>query len=209
MKKRIFTLSIIVFVIGLFFLSSCKNGEEDPAFSIYSRQHRLCKDWLFSDYKKIVQHFDTITSQEYNGSAYVEIKNDKSYYYDAEFSISFRKNGTYTWYQKISSDTTTYTRTEEGYWYFTGGGDDSDSKYKELLALQTSSLTESYNNSGDVQTNNYLATGNTKAQVYQIIKLSNDNVKLKSLVQKDEFHSSPTGEDFRIISTEMDLMRKL
>jgi hypothetical protein len=183
MKNSVLAFIGSVIIAGIFFTSSCKKGEEDPAFSIYSRKHRLCKEWQFADYKRIVQHFDTITSQEYNGSSFIEIKNDKTYYYDGEFSIAFRKNGTYSWTQKVSSDTTMYTRDEEGNWYFTGGGDDSDTKNKELLALQMSSVTESFKNGANLETSNYLATGNTKASVYKIIKCSSDNVKLQSMVQ--------------------------
>jgi hypothetical protein len=205
MKRFILIVACIILLIPL--LNSCKKGDEDPSFSIYSRKHRLCHDWKFSYYKKILQHNDSIISYEFDGASMHKIMGTQSYYSAATMEISFDKDGTYIWEETISNDTSVYSYTEEGSWYFTGGGDDSDSKYKELLAMQKTKITETLQTGGSNTTTNYSGSGNLEAAVFKIIKLANQEVKLESELETNYIQVTPAATDYRTVTIEIDLKR--
>ena len=206
MKRFILIVASIALLIPV--LNSCKKGDEDPFFSIYSRKHRLCHDWKFSNYKKILQHNDSIISYEFDGASMKKIIGTQFYYFAATMQISFDKNGTYIWEENISNDTSVYSYTEEGSWYFTGGGDDSDTKYKELLAMQKTKITETLQTDGSTTTTNYSGSGNLDAIVYKIIKLANQEVKLESEIETNNIQVTPAATDFKTVTIVMDLERK-
>jgi hypothetical protein len=203
-----FILIFVSFAMLVPVLNSCKKGDEDPFFSIYSRKHRLCHDWKFSYYKKILQHNDSIISYEFDGASMHKIIGIQSYYSAATMEISFDKSGNYIWEETISNDTSVYTYTEEGSWYFSGGGDDSDTKYKELLAMQKNKVTETLQADGTNTTTNYTGSGNLDAIVYKIIKLANQEVKFEYKVETNNIQVTPAATDFKAVTIEMNLKRR-
>lgn len=206
--KRFFLVFVsIILLIPV--LNSCKKGDEDPLFSIYSRKHRLCQDWKFSFYKKILQHNDTIISYEFDGASLHKIVGTQSYFSAATMQISFDKNGSYKWDETISTDTSVYSYNEEGSWYFSGGGDDSDTKYKELLAMQKTKVTETLQAGGSTTTTNYYGGGNLDAIVFKIIKLSSQEVKLESKVVTNNIQVTPYSSDFKTVTFEINLTKSL
>jgi hypothetical protein len=198
-----FLLLIICGILIIPMVNSCKIGDEDSDFTFYTRKVRLCQDWSFSYYKHTVQHNDTIVSNEYDGSSYITVFGTHSFISSAIMTISFNKKGTYTWDEHISNDTSVYTYKEEGNWYFTGGGKDSDTKFRELLALQKTSHTKTFQVGGSTTSDNYSASGNLETTVYKLIKLAKDEVKMESKVEKQFIEGSDT--DLDIVTTVINL----
>jgi hypothetical protein len=189
--------------------NSCKKGDEDPAFSFYSRKHRLCQDWTFSFYKRIEQNNDTIISYTFDGASWIKVEANQTYISSATMKISFSKDGSYLWDQTIATADSTYTYNEEGSWYFTGGGKDSDTKYKELLAMQKTKVTSALQAGGVTNTTNYYGTGNLNASVYKIIELSSDEVKLESILETNYIPVSPNPSDLKKITENITLKKSL
>jgi len=200
---------LIIIVCGMLLIpvfNSCKVGDEDASFTFYSRKYRLCQDWSFSYYKHTVQHNDTIVSVEYDGSSYIHIFGTQKYISNATMTISFKKNGTYDWEEHISNDTSVYSYKETGYWYFTGGGKDSDTKFKELLALQKTSHTKTVQITGQSPvTDNYSASGNLETRVFRLIKLAIDEVKMESKVEQQYIEGTNTvlNSEITVINLKM------
>jgi len=211
MKKPVRFLLVIISIAMLIpVLNSCKKGAEDPSFSFYSRKHRLCQDWDFSFYKKIVEHNNVITSYEFDGSSLKKIVGTQIYYSSATMKISFTNDGSYIWNQTVTTDTSKYTYYEEGSWYFTGGGSNSNTKYKELLAMQSNKATETIQITGvSPTTTNYYSTGDVDATVYEIVKLASDEVKLNLKVQTDFVQNSPSLTDTKVLTVVIDLKKNL
>ncbi len=208
-KLKKFLLIIVGIALMIPVLNSCKKGEEDPDFSFYSRKHRLCQDWKFSYYKRIQQNNNVITSLEFDGSSLRRLVGNQMYISSAVMKISFKTDGSYIWDESVSTDTSAYTYYEEGSWYFTGGGKDSDTKYKELLAMQTNKATRTLQAGGITTTDNYYSTGNVDATVFQIIKLASDEVKLKSRLETNFIQISPNETDLKILTVEINLKKNL
>jgi hypothetical protein len=202
-RAKKYLLLLICGILTMPLLNSCKVGDEDSDFTFYTRKVRLCQDWSFSYYKHTVQHNDTITSNEYDGSSYISVFGNKSFVSSATMTISFNKKGTYTWDEYISNDTSVYTYKEEGYWFFTGGGDDSDTQFKELLALQKTAHTKTTQIGGTTTTDNYSASGNLETTVYRLIKLAKDEVNMESKSEKQYIQGGATVLD--IVTTVINL----
>jgi len=187
-----FLLLIICGILIIPMVNSCKVGDEDSDFTFYTRKGRLCQDWSFSYYKHTVQHNDTIISNEYDGSSYITVFGNHSYISSAIMTISFNKKGTYTWNEQISNDTSVYSYKEEGYWYFTGGG---ETTFKELLALQKTSHTKTFQVGGTTTTDTYSAEGNLETKVFRLIKLAKDEVKMESKLERQYIQGGTTVLD--------------
>ncbi len=187
---------LLLMICGILMIpafNSCKVGDEDSDFTFYTRKVRLCQDWGFSYYKHTVQHNDTIISDEFDGSSYIHVFGTKSFISHATMTISFDKKGNYIWDEFISNDTSVYTYKETGYWYFTGGGENSDTKFKELLALQKTSHVKTLQIEGQpTSTDNYTASGNLKTLVFRLIKLAKDEVKMESIVNQQYIEGNNT-----------------
>jgi hypothetical protein len=151
----------------------------------------------------VVQHNDTIVTNEYDGSSYITVIGNKVYISSATMRISFNTNGTYVWDEYIANDTSVYTYKEEGYWYFTGGGSDTETQYKELLALQKIKSTQTMQIAGVTTTNTYEGSGTLQTTIYRLIKLAIDEVKMESRVEKQYIQGDQTILD--IVTTEINL----
>lgn len=213
MKRLILFRNFLIIILCVSLLvpltNSCKKGEEDPWFSFYSRKHRLCQDWKFSFYKRVEQYNDSIISYQYDGSSFIKVMSNKSYISSAIMKISFNKTGTYVWDEYITTDTSTYSYVEEGNWYFTGGTKESNSKEKELLALQKTKVTQTFSDNITINTTTYSGSGDLETNVFRIIKLASDEVKLKSEVKETQVNVNPALNGLMIIITEINLKKNV
>lgn len=182
-----------IFMVPAF--TACKKGDGDPTLSIYSRKHRLCIDWKVSNLKKTVQYRNTTITTTFTGEkktvethvidtvvytvddTLFEYRNTKTY--TGSLLYSFDKSGTYQIDEAFTDDTTQvkYTSVETGYWYFTGGNENSGTKYKELLGLQPDKYV--YNPlSPDTYTFQY--SGQNVMYVFHIYKLASKEMELRA-----------------------------
>jgi len=177
-----FLLILLALAFTLPMLDSCKKGEEDPMFSIYSRKHRLCLDWKIVTYRKDIQTHDSIVSYTFDGNTSTYRKYMSNYVYTSPgtMRIIFSKNGNYEWSQTITTDTSSYLYTEKGLWYFSGGGKESDTKSKELIALQKTEQTESFSDGGTNTTLSYMGSGDLNTTIYSLKKLASDEMIIES-----------------------------
>ncbi|OQX96142.1 MAG: hypothetical protein B6I24_11805 [Bacteroidetes bacterium 4572_128] len=72
MKKTIIVALLILFIISSFFLTSCKRGEDDPFFSLYSRKMRVTGDWKLIDFERNTDitnltDYETVTNFKIEG----------------------------------------------------------------------------------------------------------------------------------------------
>jgi hypothetical protein len=208
-NRQRFLIVLVSIALLIPLIISCKKGPEDPDFSFYSRKRRLCQDWKFSYYKKVEQNNQYIISYEFDGASLISIISNNQYISDALMNISFKKDGSYIWAETVSTDTSDYYYLEEGSWYFTGGADISDTKYKEMLALQHNKITKTLIAGGVTTTTNYYGTGNVNAFVYNILKLANDEIKLQSKTETSFIQISPNETDLKILTIEINLKKKL
>ena len=200
---------VLAAMIMIPIFNACKKGAEDPSFSFYSRKHRLCQDWGFSFYKRVEQTNNNSNSFEFDGSSLITSYSNYRYVSHATMKITFNKDGGYLWDQYVSTDTSTYSFKEEGSWYFSGGGKDSDTKYKELLGLQPTKTTTVLQINANTTTTIWAGTGDLAARVYKIIKLASDEVKLSMKDETTYIVSNPNSSDLSIISEEIDLKKNL
>lgn len=169
-------LVVTALLLTLPTMQSCKKGDDDPSFSFYSRKSRLCKDWEVISYKQTVQNNDSICAITFDGSTYRQIMSNYTYSSPGTMSISFSKSGSYTWDQKITTDTSSYMYSEKGRWYFSGGSSESDTKTKELVALQKTEKVESFSAGGINRTISYVGSGDLETNVFHLRKLASDEV---------------------------------
>jgi hypothetical protein len=182
---------------------SCQKGEDDPWFSFYSRKTRLCQDWKIKSYKRTEQTNDSIVGYTFDGATYTKIKSNYTYASPGTMRIIFSKSGSYEWDQTVSTDTSNYVYTEKGMWYFSGGTKESNTKTKELLALQKTEHTESFSAGGTNKTISYFGSGDLECNVFHIRKLASDGVILESEVKTT--YVSLGVDVLSIIKTEIEL----
>jgi hypothetical protein len=94
--------------------------------------------------------------------------------------IVFDKNGNYEWNQTITTDTSSYIYSEKGLWYFSGGGKESDTKSKELVALQKTEQVESFSNGGVNTTLSYFGSGDLSTTLFRLTKLASDEMIMEA-----------------------------
>lgn len=195
---RPLVLLVLTAIIIIPLVQSCKKGDGDPFFSIYSRKARLAGDWKISNYKETISYKKITIETTFDGSKKKEVTtvhdsiihvtnptpHDSTFDYVTQWTwtgatdYTFEKSGTYSILENYRDDTTltSYTSEEKGLWYFTGGGKNSGFKYKELLGLQMQSFV--YNHESDTS---YTITGmgdNSQA-IFEIYALKNNEIVLK------------------------------
>jgi hypothetical protein len=204
--KRYFLVFVsIVMLVPV--MNSCRKGDEDPLISLYSRKHRLCQDWNFSYYKRTEQHNNVTVYYEFDGASLTKVEGSHVSISHATMQLSFRKDGTYLWAETITTDTSLYNYNEEGSWYFTGGSKESDTKNKELLALQKTKVTTILQSDGTTTSETYNGSGNLDAAVFKIIKLSSKEVKLELKLETDHIQISPNTTDLQILTINVTLTK--
>ncbi len=161
-SKRYFVLILVGFLLILPLLNTgCKKGEDDPFFSIYTRNSRLTGEWTVSSYWSEIKYFSTesdtatLTTTEINNTEDWEqlkriIDSDWEKQLRGEvfrYRINFAKTGRMTSYynyqyvdeegdedaDEITIKTVNVKEEITGTWNFLGGADDY--KYKERLAI--------------------------------------------------------------------------
>jgi hypothetical protein len=194
--KRIMRFLVLSLLIALLIplISSCKKGDGDPFFSIYSRKERLCGDWKVTKIEETVEYKTTKITTTFDGNkkkvdlyvtdTVVNTVDGPIYYwrdfwsYTGTLLYSFEKAGTYQIDEAFTDDTTwvQYTSQEKGLWFFTGGGAESNTKPKELLGLQPTSYVYNPLNP-DTYTLTY--TGQNIMYIYHIYTLSKKEIELR------------------------------
>lgn len=200
-------LLILVMAITVPVLNSCKKGEEDPAFSFYTRKHRLCQTWKIISYKKTEQVDDSVTGYTYDGSTYLKYSAGHYIYRSpGTMTVEFSKDGSYEWKLDVATDTSSYYYDEQGFWYFTGGGSKSETKYKELVSLQKTTATETFRNHNNINTINYSGSGDLETSVFKIIKLASDEMKFTSEYKMT--NTNTYGDKLVIVTTDIVFKKK-
>jgi hypothetical protein len=190
--SKILWISLSVLIIISVF-SSCKKGDGDPFFSFYSRKERLTGDWKVSSIAKTITYKTTTITTSYDGTqkkvdfyvpdTVVYTATDTLYNYRTDTTYTgtlyyrFDKDGTYQIDESFTNDSTgeQFTSQESGFWYFTGGGRDSDTKSKELLGLQPTNYVY---NPLSPHTYTYTFDGENYMNVFHIYKLASKEIIL-------------------------------
>jgi hypothetical protein len=197
-RKSIILLLVLLFSFPILF--SCKKGDGDPFFSIYSRKQRLTGDWNVTSIAETVKYKSTTITTTYNGSrkkvemvvrdTIVYTATDTLYVYSklrtavGSLYYNFGKTGTYQIDEAFTDDTThaQYTSQEKGLWYFTGGGRDSDTKPGELLGLQATSFVQNSLTPALNFTESY--SGQNTMGIYHIFELASKEIELHADVEE-------------------------
>lgn len=176
--KKLSQLILVLIATALIIptFESCKKGEEDPSFSLISRKSRLCQDWKITSYKKTIQTNDSIIAYTFDGSTFRKIMSNYQYASPGSMVLKFSKTGSYQWDQSATTDTSSYIYSEKGQWFFTGGGKETSSKTKELVALQKTDVTESFSSGSNNSTVSYFGSGDLETNIYHLRKLSSEEV---------------------------------
>jgi hypothetical protein len=200
--KPLVILILAVLIIAPF-MQSCKKGDGDPFFSIYSRKARVAGDWKISKLTDNLAYGKITIETTYDGNKKKEVKtihdsiihvtnptpHDSTFDYvtkqtwTGSVAYSFEKKGSYDILENFTNDTTMekYTAEEKGLWYFTGGGKNSGFKYKELLGLQMQSYV--YNPDGSASYS-ITGSGDNNQEIYEIYELKNNEIILKVITEE-------------------------
>lgn len=211
MKKfRYLLLLTLAFAIFFPVFQSCKKGEGDPFFSIYSRKARLCNEWKVSKYIETYEIKDTTITTEIDENKkkikvearFIDTTIYRYHLLTGELTYKFEKDGSYERYEAFTDDTTFVNNVtvQTGLWYFTGGGKGSSTKEKELLALQMTQLTF---NPMSPTTYTITYSGDNELDIYHIYSLKKDEIVLK--INRSE---TTNITDFYKLSAEMTLVPK-
>jgi hypothetical protein len=204
MKKVAFINTfIIIAVIIISSLTSCKKGDGDPFFSLLSRKQRLDGNWKISflslKYEAGKRTLE-ITFDGKNKAEYYTVRDSvfhvllpdphdsvADYYrddfYTGQIIFDFDKAGTYYYKEDLTNDENGLAETSEidGLWYFTGGNKHTKYKNKELLALQ---VTRYVFNPAYSESHTTTFQGENTLDIYEIYALKSNEVYLK--VNKEE-----------------------
>jgi hypothetical protein len=172
MKNKLILIIVLVSIIGG--NAGCKKGDEDPFISFLSRKARICGEWKVTEGRITYGSPDVDEIDYYSEDGKIIVQADHAsvtgkYYWNFEI----KKNGTYKIYKSVDIPyNTVYSTTEEGYWYFLTRNKGNDKKTKECIAFQPLTIKE------DLITYEYQTCNPI---VYDIIKLSNKQIKLEGL----------------------------
>lgn len=182
---------LITFLLLFSVVSSCKKGEHDPFFSIYSRKYRLSGQWEVTQFERKIND----TTQKFNGSNLLQIVGSEEIKIKAVFEYDFEKNGKYSVSERMSypekyfgEKTPEITRiyTESGIWSFTGGA--GDTKKKSQLLLRPEKMQSKIEGSSEVQITTYQNPMN--GRTYDLDMLRNKTMRWKF----DEVSNTPYGK---------------
>ncbi|MEI6765071.1 MAG: hypothetical protein WCM76_05475 [Bacteroidota bacterium] len=179
-------------------LTSCKKGDGDPFFSIYSRSARLCGEWKISNYTQTVKSGNKAWITDINGDkktyttqvdttmmVLVPAPHDTTFKMESKHTwtgsteFTYVKDGTYDILENYKDDSTSmaWTAEEKGRWYFLSANKDSGFKNKELLGMQPVSYV--YNpDAGSSSSTHYM--GNSASGVVEIYELKNKEIIFKT-----------------------------
>lgn len=201
--------SLGILLISILALQSCKKGEEDAFFSFSSRKARLAGDWVVSSYE-LTRNFGDTTS--------VSLATDSMLTYSYGDSLesqtklrwfwTFDKKGNYESnkeeffgpkaFVNEPDSLVPYTETtiERGTWEFTGGNDE---KAKSQLALLLKEVEYARSDQG-ANVVLYTISDPNKAEIYSLIKLSKDEIKMSyKVVQSFAFFDEEESLDIILV----------
>ena len=152
MRKSFKYSFLLIIILTITSLISCKKGDNDPLLSLLTRTQRLNGNWkVIKEESKIeynitgLEDTSIVTNVIFDGNmaiATTVYKNTESSltvidtsYYNEE--IKFEKNGSYS--KSIKNLSTSSLTTVEGNWIFLGKSDGYDLKNKEAILLTSSS----------------------------------------------------------------------
>ena len=167
-------------LLAVMIMTACQKGPEDPAFSFSTRKARLTGEW---EVKSFTGKRPTL-ERSFDGSEMDYVENDtNNYSRTLTWTFEFNSDGSYriAVSEEFEADsilgTAEYTedRVEKGLWEFTGGND-KPSKSQLVLFTQEEKVVRS-----DQGSNVGLVTYENprQATIYDIIGLSNDELKLE------------------------------
>jgi len=191
----------LLIIITLSF-SACKKGEEDPFLSLKSRTGRLTGDWVlksgsWTDADSSASYADGLLSISDGGLDLEPV--------EAEFTFRFERQGPYRFGRKIiypdnwqAPGQVSFTEQfeETGDWLFTGGA--GETKQKSQLALLSNKIQSSRFIGSALDIISY--EGQNRALVYNIIKLTDQEIKLEySLTESDDLGSYSQSAQLTLI----------
>jgi len=150
MKKTFIKILFLSALIGG--LAECRKGEDDPLISFRSRKARVAGEWKLTSGSVTglstshgTNPVTTSYTENYTESTYSYFSNSGSQSGTHSYDIEFKKDGTYTSTQKMSTTITgtvvnNITITTSGVWNFTGRV--GDYKEKEQIVLKETSRSE-------------------------------------------------------------------
>ena len=193
-------------------LESCKKGDGDPFFSLYTRKARVTGNWkvskLTSTYKYNNKTYET-TYDGYKKKVVYTVKDttingEVTNYiteqtYSGETVTDYKKDGTYYYNETFLNDSTGTSITIEvnGDWYFMGGNSSNGYKDKELMEMQVADYIYLPLIGNDYST---IYQGSNTLSVLEIYELKNKEIILK--VNKTEtinFTKYTTAMEYTLI----------
>ncbi len=181
---RCLAVIILLAIIPALF-PACKKGENDPAFSLRSRNSRISGEWTMQS----ATWNNPDTTVTYDGENMV-FKHDTGDGFTSDTlqmqnNMTFNKDGTYeevtitdypTDWRGNGFPAYTLTETVKGLWNFTGGN--SDTKNKSRLLLRVTEVQNTASNAGsNIDALTY--QGQTDGFIYNIDRLASKELTLK------------------------------
>lgn len=155
MKKVLLTAGALVLsLVSVTTLDSCKKGENDPFLSLHSRKARMVGEWKLSAGETVTTSGGvTVTTVYTDAQKTVTMSGNSSSNAHTE-ALSIAKDGTFKYTVVDTQGSTTDTDTYEGTWNFSGRvGEDKNKEYviltitKETNASGSTSSTDTYTGS--------------------------------------------------------------
>lgn len=172
--KNFTTLLALVLLATLF--TTCKKGEEDPAFSLRTRKARLTGDWIMTEGSASITYF--VYGAPYNDAfkfdgSNLTLNSTEStgpptiYVGKYSLSLSFKKDGTFTASENFAGK----PFNANGTWNFTSGV--GKAKNKDGIVMKISGVSSG---TSDDHLFNQLGMQMT----YKLVELRNKEIKLQS-----------------------------
>ncbi len=194
MKKHIrFVSAMLLCVVFGLMVSSCKKGDGDPFFSLYTRKARITNEWKMSSFNELFTYQNIRKETTYDGSSKkvdwqttvswpTPTPHDTVFYSDTTYkgtiTNNIKSNGTYNYIESFTEDLTQIVRNYEitGLWYFMGANQQNGFKNKELVSMQVTNFV--YNpTAGNAYTT--IHQGEHTLDVYEIYALKSKELVLK------------------------------
>ncbi len=176
MKRLVLVLLVAVMAVPM--LQSCKKGANDPGISLRSRKARLVAEWTLSS-GSVVYTSGTSETLTYTGATVSSSLGGSQSYTE---TVEIIKDGTYK--RTVINDGA--TRVETGQWYFMEGNKDNDIKSKEVVSFFETQIV--YTPAGGVATT-ATYTGVTPDYTWRLDELKNKEI----IVLIDETSNSGTA----------------
>jgi len=181
---RCLTAVALLVILPVLF-PACKKGDNDPVFSLRSRQSRISSEWTMQS-ATWNKPDTTITYDGENIVFSYKVGDDPATdTLQMQNSITFNKDGSYeeviitdypTDWRGNGLPTYSLTETTKGLWNFTGGN--SDTKSKSQLLLRVTEVLKNASNAGS-NIDALTFQGQTGGFIYDIDRLANKELTLK------------------------------